>query len=61
MTVLILESPVESSVSHGSKSSGHGCLLKLSYSLRPAESLCVIDAVGSKGRELLNGTFSLSY
>lgn len=51
MTVLILGSPLESSVSHGSKSSGHGCLLKLSYSFPPEESLCVINAVGSKKKE----------
>ena len=61
MTVLILESPLESSVSHGSKSSGHGCLVKLCYSLPAAEHLCVTNAVGSKGKEPLNGGFSPSY
>lgn len=61
MTVLILESPLESSVSHGSKSSGLGCLVKLSYSLPAAEHLCVTNAVGSKRKEPLNGGFSPSY
>lgn len=47
MTVLILESPLESSECHMDQELRLGCLVKLSYSLPAAEHLCVTNAVSS--------------
>lgn len=59
MTVLIFESPLESSVLHASKNTVNGCLLKLSYLFLPAESFYHI--VGSKGKIFKWNIFTIIY